>query len=104
MKQPINEIKRMQQLAGLIKENQTNFPSEDEIKEKGAVGDSVTVSKDGKDYDINYTVSSESDNEMSFGVYNPEEGEDAEQIEEFYTYDELLNWLEQNESLNKVDM
>jgi hypothetical protein len=93
MKQNINEIKRMQQLAGLINENQAYFPSEDEIKEKGAVGGSVTVSKDGKDYDVNYTVSSESDDEMSFGVYNPEEGEDADQIEEFYTYDELLNWF-----------
>jgi hypothetical protein len=93
MKTQINEIKRMQQLAGLIKENQAYFPSEDEIKEKGAVGGSVTVSKDGKDYDVNYTVSSESDDEMSFGVYNPEEGEDADQIEEFYTYDELLNWF-----------
>ena len=93
MKQNINEIKRMQQLAGLINENQAYFPSEDEIKEKGAVGGSVTISKDGKDYDVNYTVSSESDDEMSFGVYNPEEGEDADQIEEFYTYDELLNWF-----------
>ena len=97
------EFKRMQKLAGLLTEgkynkvlfieNQTNFPSEDEIKKKGDVGDSVIVSKNGKNYDINYTVSSESDNEMSFGIYDPEEGEDAEQVEEFYTYDELLNWF-----------
>jgi hypothetical protein len=97
------EILRMKKLAGLLtegeyakallRENQTNFPSEDEIKRKGAVGDSVTVSKDGKNYDINYTISSESDDEMSFGIYDSEEGEDAEQIEEFYTYKELINWF-----------
>ena len=97
------EILRMRKLAGLLtegeyakallRENQTNLPSEDEIKEKGAVGDSVTVSKDGKNYDINYTVSSESDDEMSFGIYDSEEGEDAEQVEEFYTYKELVNWF-----------
>ena len=74
-------------------ENESTFPSEDKIKRKGAVGDSVTVSKNGKNYDINYTVSSESDDEMSFGVYDSEEGEDAEQIEEFYTYNELVNWF-----------
>jgi hypothetical protein len=73
--------------------NWYNFPSEDEIKAKGEKGDSVTISKDGKNYNINYTVSSESDDKMSFGVYDSEEGEDAEQIEEFYTYDELLNWF-----------
>jgi ribosome-associated protein YbcJ (S4-like RNA binding protein) len=97
------EILKMKKLAGLLtegeyakallRENQTNFPSEDEIKRKGAVGDSVTVSKDGKNYDINYTISSESDDEMSFGIYDSEEGEDAEQIEEFYTYKELINWF-----------
>ena len=97
------EILKMKKLAGLLtegeyakallRENQTNLPSEDEIKRKGAVGDSVTVSKDGKNYDINYTVSSENDDEMSFGIYDSEEGEDAEQIEEFYTYKELINWF-----------
>ena len=97
------EILKMKKLAGLLtegeyakallRENQTNFPSENEIKAKGAVGDSVTVSKDGKNYDINYTVSSESDDEMSFGIYDSEEGEDAEQVEEFYTYKELINWF-----------
>jgi hypothetical protein len=97
------EILKMKKLAGLLKEgeyakallreNQTNFPSEDKIKEKGAVGDSVTVSKNGKNYDINYTVSSGSDDEMSFGIYDSEEGEDAEQVEEFYTYKELINWF-----------
>jgi ribosome-associated protein YbcJ (S4-like RNA binding protein) len=97
------EILKMKKLAGLLtegeyakallRENQTNFPSEDEIKRKGAVGDSVTVSKDGKNYDINYTISSESDDEMSFGIYDSEEGEDAEQVEEFYTYKELINWF-----------
>ena len=76
-----------------VNENESTLPSEDEIKRKGAVGDSVTVSKNGKNYDINYTVSSESDDEMSFGVYDSEEGEDAEQIEEFYTYKELVNWF-----------
>jgi hypothetical protein len=97
------EVLKMKKLAGLLKEgeyakallreNQTNLPSENEIKAKGAVGDSVTVSKDGKNYDINYTVSSESDDEMSFGIYDSEEGEDAEQVEEFYTYKELINWF-----------
>jgi ribosome-associated protein YbcJ (S4-like RNA binding protein) len=97
------EILKMKKLAGLLsegeyakallRENQTNLPSEDEIKRKGAVGDSVTVSKDGKNYDINYTISSENDDEMSFGIYDSEEGEDAEQIEEFYTYKELINWF-----------
>ena len=76
-----------------LNENESTLPSEDKIKRKGAVGDSVTVSKNGKNYDINYTVSSESDDEMSFGVYDSEEGEDAEQIEEFYTYKELVNWF-----------
>jgi len=95
MKQNLNEIKRMQQLAGIISENLGNFPSENEIKEKGEMGDWVTVSKGGQSYDINYTVSSESDDEMSFGVYPSGASEDTEQIAEFGTYDELVNWFNQ---------
>jgi len=105
-KQILNEeFLKMQKLAGLItegeykekmNENESKFPSEDEIKEKSKMGDWVTVSKDGIKYDINYTISSYSDDEMSFGVYLSEDTEDAEQIEEFDTYDELLNWFTNN--------
>jgi len=108
MKQNINEIKRMQQLAGILNESQYNFPSEDEIKAKSKMGDWVTVSKNGIDYDVNYTVSSESDDEMSFGVYPSGGSEDEEQIAEFSTYGELVNWfsnqLDENKEMEYEDI
>jgi hypothetical protein len=86
------EFKRMQELAG-ISENEGEFPSENEIKEKSKTGGWVTISKNGIDYDVNYTVSSYDDNKMSFGVYLSGESEDSEQVEEFTTYNELLDWF-----------
>ena len=98
MKQILSEeFRRMQKLAGIIAENQNSFPSEDEIKAKSEMGGSGTLSKNGINYDINYTVSSESDDEMSFGVYPSGGSEDEEQIAEFYTYDELVDWFKGND-------
>lgn len=98
MKQILSEeFRRMQKLAGLVNENQYNFPSEDEIKEESEMGGWVTLSKNGTNYDINYTVSSESDDKMSFGVYPSGGSEDEEQIAEFYTYDELVDWFKGND-------
>ena len=94
MKKQLNEeFKRMQKLAGLINENEGGFPSENKIKEKSKQGSWVTISKNGSNYDVNYTVSSYDDNEMSFGVYLSGESEDSEQVEEFANYGELLNWF-----------
>ena len=96
------EFKRMQELAGIVSENEGGFPSENEIKEKSKTGGWVTISKNGVNYDVNYTVSSYNDNEMSFGVYLSGESEDSEQVEEFTTYNGLSNWFN-NTHRSKVD-
>jgi hypothetical protein len=82
-----------EEISKVLRENEMGFPSENEIKANAKRGKLTPVSRRGQKYEVYYGPSSDSDDFMSFGVYTFGGVEDDEQLYEFYSYKELLDWL-----------